>query len=62
VAQLLGSLQGTERAVLVLSFFGELSQREIAARLGMTQMTVSRTIERALNRLRVRSGVEAAAA
>jgi RNA polymerase sigma-B factor len=62
VGQLLGSLRGAEREVLVLSFFEDLSQREIAARLGTTQMTVSRTMDRALNRLRRRSALEPAAA
>jgi RNA polymerase sigma-B factor len=62
VRQLLGSLRGTEREVLVLSFFGQLSQREIADRLGTTQMTVSRTRERALRRLRARGATESEAA
>jgi RNA polymerase sigma-B factor len=62
VTQLLGSLRGVEREVLVLSFFGELPQREIAHRLGTTQMTVSRTMERALNKLRAHRSREAAAA
>jgi RNA polymerase sigma-B factor len=62
VAQLLGSLEGPEREVLVLSFFEELPQREIALRLGTTQMTVSRTMERALRRLRARTSPKPAAA
>ncbi|MCU1447910.1 MAG: sig1 [Acidimicrobiales bacterium] len=62
VGQLLGSLRSAEREVLVLSFFGELSQREIAERMGTTQMTVSRTRERALKRLRARGATEPAAA
>jgi RNA polymerase sigma-B factor len=62
VADLVASLPDAERDVLVLSFFGELPQREIAERLGMAQMTVSRTKERALQRLRALSEKDRAAA
>jgi RNA polymerase sigma-B factor len=62
VDELLASLPETERDVLVLSFFGELPQREIAERLGLAQMTVSRAKQRALSRLRALSGKDDAAA
>ena len=51
---LLRSLPDSEREVLVLFFFGNLSQRDVGLRLGQSQMTVSRTKERALQRLRSR--------
>jgi RNA polymerase sigma-B factor len=51
---LLRSLPDSEREVLILFFFGNLSQRDVGLRLGQSQMTVSRTKERALQRLRSR--------
>jgi RNA polymerase sigma-B factor len=41
-----------ERLIVRLRFFGELSQTEIAQRLGISQMHVSRLQHRALSRLR----------
>jgi len=52
VDALLRSLPDAEREVLALSYFGNLPQREVAIRLGKSQMQVSRTKERALERLR----------
>jgi RNA polymerase sigma-B factor len=49
---LLGLLPPRERLVVVLRFRDDLLQREIAARLGVSQMQVSRTLARALATLR----------
>jgi RNA polymerase sigma-B factor len=54
VDALLHSLPEAEREVVVLSYFGNMSQREVGSRLGKSQMQVSRTKERALERLRWR--------
>ena len=51
---MLRSLPESEREVLVLFFFGNLSQRDVGLRLGQSQMTVSRTKDKALQRLRSR--------
>lgn len=48
-----------EREVLALRFGEDLSQREIAERLGVSQMHVSRMLRRALDRLREQLGPEA---
>ena len=49
----LGSLlEPLEREVLALSFGHDLSQREIARRLGLSQMKVCRVLRRAVERLR----------
>jgi len=45
-------LDGRERLVLYLRYFQELSQTDVAARLGISQMHVSRIQNRALRRLR----------
>jgi RNA polymerase sigma-B factor len=47
-----------EREVLYLRFGEDLSQREIATRLGVSQMHVSRMLRRALDRLREQLGPE----
>jgi len=52
VARLLGRLSEVERQAVFCYFWGELSQAAIAERLGVTQMAVSRTISRALERMR----------
>jgi RNA polymerase sigma-B factor len=53
---LLGSciarLRERERAILQLSFYAGLSQREIARKLGISQVQVSRSLARALERCR----------
>jgi RNA polymerase sigma-B factor len=41
-----------ERRILVMRFYGNLTQEQIAGRLGMSQMHVSRLQARALSRLR----------
>jgi RNA polymerase sigma-B factor len=45
-------LPAREREILVLRFFGELTQAEIAERLGISQMHVSRLLARTLRTLR----------
>jgi RNA polymerase sigma-B factor len=54
-------LSKRERLVLYLRFQEDLSQSEIARRLGVSQMHVSRIIRDALSRLRVLAGDSAAA-
>jgi RNA polymerase sigma-B factor len=48
----LGQLDERERAVVRLRFVEDLSQTQIAARIGVSQMQVSRLLRRALERLR----------
>lgn len=50
--QALGSLDDRERSIILDRFYGELSQGEVAERLGISQMHVSRLERRALQRLR----------
>jgi RNA polymerase sigma-B factor len=52
LAPLLAALPERERRILLLRFFGELTQTEIAARVGLSQMHVSRLLSRTLTRLR----------
>jgi RNA polymerase sigma-B factor len=52
VSELVRRLQGPEREVIMLSFLSELTQKQIAARLGTSQSTVSRVRRHALQRLR----------
>ena len=49
---LVGSLPEPEREIVVLRFFHDLDQYDIAARVGCSQMHVSRLLRRALGRLR----------
>jgi RNA polymerase sigma-B factor len=49
---LLDRLPAREREILVLRFFGELTQTQIAQRMGLSQMHVSRLLTQTLNRLR----------
>ncbi|HEX8067262.1 MAG TPA: SigB/SigF/SigG family RNA polymerase sigma factor [Thermoleophilaceae bacterium] len=44
-------LSSRERAIVAMRFFEDLTQSEIAARLGVSQMQVSRLLRRALDRL-----------
>ncbi len=53
VPELLDRLPENERTVVALRFFGELSQAQIAERIGVSQMQVSRLLRRALERLRI---------
>jgi RNA polymerase sigma-B factor len=62
VGQLISSLSEQQRRVVLLSYFTDLSQSEIAARLGLTQMAASRLRRRALDLLRATSRTGAAAA
>jgi RNA polymerase sigma-B factor len=54
------ALPQRERMILYLRFAEGLTQVEIAERIGISQMHVSRLIRRALERLRVVAGAEAA--
>jgi RNA polymerase sigma-B factor len=49
---LLASLPPRERTIVVLRYFGELTQSQIADRLGISQMHVSRLLARTLAQLR----------
>ncbi|WP_132878487.1 SigB/SigF/SigG family RNA polymerase sigma factor [Tamaricihabitans halophyticus] len=48
----LNALPERERAIVLLRFFGNLSQTQIAERIGISQMHVSRLLTRTLTRLR----------
>ena len=50
--ELLDGLPNQEREIVVLRFFHDLDQYDIAARVGCSQMHVSRLLRRALGRLR----------
>ena len=52
VQQLLETLQEREAEIMRLRFYEELTQSEIAARLGISQMHVSRLMRRCLDNLR----------
>ncbi len=52
LAPLIEALPERERRILLLRFFGGLTQSEIAARVGLSQMHVSRLLTRTLTRLR----------
>ncbi|GAA3227995.1 SigB/SigF/SigG family RNA polymerase sigma factor [Pseudonocardia petroleophila] len=52
----LDDLPERERTIVVLRFFGELSQTQISAQVGVTQMHVSRLLSRTLATLRERIG------
>jgi RNA polymerase sigma-B factor len=49
---LLSRLPARERRILAMRFFDELTQQQIGERVGVTQMQVSRLINRSLSRLR----------
>ncbi|WP_422336028.1 SigB/SigF/SigG family RNA polymerase sigma factor [Rhodococcus sp. (in: high G+C Gram-positive bacteria)] len=53
---LLEALPDLERTVLVLRFYGDLTQTQIAARVGVSQMQVSRLLARSLETLRKQIG------
>jgi RNA polymerase sigma-B factor len=53
VPELLAKLPDNEREVVLLRFFADLSQSEIAARVGFSQMHVSRLLRRAVARMRI---------
>ena len=52
LAGLIAELPDLERQVIVMRFFQELSQDDIAARIGCSQMQVSRLLRRALADMR----------
>jgi RNA polymerase sigma-B factor len=54
IKPLLESLPPRERKILLLRFFGNLTQSQIAAELGISQMHVSRLLARTLSQLRDR--------
>jgi RNA polymerase sigma-B factor len=49
---LLDALPERERTIVMLRFFGEMTQTEIAQRVGISQMHVSRLLSRTLRQLR----------
>jgi RNA polymerase sigma-B factor len=59
IAGALRHLPERERLVLHLRFAEDLTQTEIAARIGVSQMQVSRLLRRSLEQLRILSRVEA---
>lgn len=61
LAELAVGLEPLEREILGLHYAGDLSQREIAARMGLSQMKVCRVLRRALDRLRKADQAAAAA-
>ena len=54
---MVAALPDDERAVIALRFLGDLTQSEIARRLGISQMQVSRLLRRALDRIHTSTGV-----
>ena len=56
LTQLLDSLDERERTIVYLRFYEDLSQSEIAERVGMSQVHVSRLLRRALRELKERAG------
>lgn len=56
--QLLTEIPERERDILMLRFFGNLTQSEIAERIGVSQMHVSRLLTRTLGELRERLLIE----
>jgi RNA polymerase sigma factor (sigma-70 family) len=58
--ELASMLEPLERDVVDLYFTGDLSQREIAGRMGMSQMKVCRVLRRAVERLRAADAAAAA--
>jgi RNA polymerase sigma-B factor len=60
LSPLIASLPKREQMIIHLRFFRGMTQSEIATRLGISQMHVSRLLARSLAQLRDRSGAEAA--
>ncbi|MBS3694112.1 SigB/SigF/SigG family RNA polymerase sigma factor [Rhodococcus qingshengii] len=50
------ALPERERTILLYRFFGELTQTEIAAKIGISQMHVSRLLSQSLKQLRIELG------
>jgi RNA polymerase sigma-B factor len=59
LSPLIASLPKREQMIIHLRFFRGMTQSEIAARLGISQMHVSRLLARSLAQLRDRAGAEA---
>ena len=53
LAHLLGRLPERDRRIVELRFIDEMTQSEIATEIGVSQMCVSRVLNRALGRLRL---------
>ena len=60
LVQALGELSGRQRAVLVLRYYADLSEAEVAAALNCSVGTVKSSASRALERLRQALGPAAA--
>ena len=60
LSPLIASLPKREQMIIHLRFFRGMTQSEIAGRLGISQMHVSRLLARSLAQLRDRAGAEAA--
>lgn len=58
ISSALRSLEARDRVVLHLRFAEDLTQSEIAERIGVSQMQVSRLLRRAINKLREAAGEE----
>jgi RNA polymerase sigma-B factor len=56
VESLVAMLDHRERTILALRFQHDLTQNEIAARIGLSQMHVSRLLRQAIDRLRAAHG------
>lgn len=52
IQHLMSKLSTREREIVSLRFFGEMTQREIGEKLGLSQMHVSRLLARSLARMR----------
>jgi RNA polymerase sigma-B factor len=52
IRQLLEELPGRERKIIYLRFFEHMSQAEIAARVGTSQVHVGRLLQSSLTKLR----------
>jgi RNA polymerase sigma-B factor len=61
LAAAIGQLRRADREVLALRFRDDLKQSEIAERIGVSQMQVSRILRRATDQLRETAGIEPAA-
>jgi RNA polymerase sigma-B factor len=59
VSAVLDQIPARERAMLRMRFVEDLTQTEIAGRVGVSQMQVSRILRRSLERLRALTGVSA---
>jgi len=55
ISSMLGTLPERERTIIVLRFFAGLTQSEIADRVGISQMQVSRLLTRTLDQLRAQA-------